>query len=66
VTGQLSLHAAAARRFYPHPAVRFIPMDGQPFEIAIATRDTDDRASIAAIRRAAHFVASQAPSQAAR
>jgi len=66
VTGRLSLHAAAACRFYPHPAVRFIPMDGQPFEVAIATRDTDDRASIAAIRRAAHFVATQTPLQAAR
>jgi hypothetical protein len=41
-------------------------MDGQPFEIAIATRDTDDRASIAAIRRAAHFVAAQTPTRAVR
>ena len=66
VTGRLALHAAAARRFYPNPTVRFIPNDGQPFEIAIATRDTDDRAATAAIRRAAHLVATRTPAEAAR
>ena len=37
-TGRVSLHAAAAARYYPRPDVRFVPAEGSPVEIAVATR----------------------------
>lgn len=52
-TGRASLHAAAAARYYPRPEVRFVPVEGAPVEIAIATRSGDERAGVAAFRRAA-------------
>ncbi|GAA2657366.1 LysR family transcriptional regulator [Streptomyces vastus] len=55
-TGCIALHAEAASRFYPHPDVRFVPLDGPPVEIAVATRVTDDRHTIAAVRRATRLL----------
>ncbi|WP_219465357.1 LysR family transcriptional regulator [Nonomuraea rhizosphaerae] len=57
ITGRLGLHAEAARRFYPHPGVRFVPMEGPACEAAIATRARDDRPGVAAFRRAARLLA---------
>lgn len=52
-TGRVSLHAAAAARYYPRPDVRFVPVEGPPVEIAVATRSGDRRPAVAAFRRAA-------------
>ena len=37
-TGRVSVHAAAAARYYPHPDVRFVPLEGDPVQVAVATR----------------------------
>jgi DNA-binding transcriptional LysR family regulator len=55
-TGYIGLHSKAARDFYPHPDVRFVPMEGDAAEIAVVTRASDERPTIAALRRAARFV----------
>jgi DNA-binding transcriptional LysR family regulator len=55
-TGKLAVHAAAAAHFYPRPDVRFVPLDGPPCEIAIATRETDSRSTTTAVRRAARLL----------
>jgi DNA-binding transcriptional LysR family regulator len=52
-TGRVSLHAAAAARYYPRPDVRFVPVAGPPVEIAVAARSGDRRPAVAAFRRAA-------------
>ncbi|HEY9412554.1 MAG TPA: LysR substrate-binding domain-containing protein [Jiangellaceae bacterium] len=52
-TGSLALHGEPASRFYPHPDVRFIPLDGPPVEVAIATREDDDRPAASIFHRAA-------------
>lgn len=57
MTGLLGLHGAAASRFYPRPDVRFVPLDGPPCEIAVATRETDTRPLATAIRMAAQLLA---------
>jgi hypothetical protein len=57
-TGRLSLHAAAAKVYYPHPDVRFIPLEGPAVQFAVAARDDDDRPDIAAFLRAAALVRS--------
>jgi DNA-binding transcriptional LysR family regulator len=57
-TGLVSLHAAAAARYYPRPDVRFVPAQGPPVEIAVATRSGDRRPAVAAFRRAAAIVRS--------
>jgi DNA-binding transcriptional LysR family regulator len=55
-TGRVSLHAAAAAQFYPRPDVRFVPVEGPPVRVALATRTGDDRPTVAAFRRAASVV----------
>ncbi|MFE8013807.1 LysR family transcriptional regulator [Streptomyces antibioticus] len=55
-TGGLSMHAAAAARFYPHPEVHFVPMAGTPCEIAVATRAGDLREATRAVREAARIL----------
>ncbi|WP_053847361.1 LysR family transcriptional regulator [Streptomyces sp. NRRL B-24085] len=55
-TGHIALHAEAASRFYPHPDVRFVPLDGPPVKIAVATRATDDRYAITAVRYATRLL----------
>ncbi|MBP8534792.1 hypothetical protein [Streptomyces sp. MK37H] len=44
-----------ARDFYPRPDVRFVPLEGAAPEIVVITRADDERAAIAALRRAARF-----------
>jgi DNA-binding transcriptional LysR family regulator len=56
-TGLLSLHAALAEVYFPRPDVRFVPCDGPPCEVAIATRAGDARPLIAAFRSSASTVA---------
>lgn len=55
-TGRVSLHAAAAAQYYPRPDVRFVPVEGPPVQVAVATRTGDDRPAVAAFRRAAAVV----------
>jgi DNA-binding transcriptional LysR family regulator len=55
-TGRISLHAEAASRFYPRPDVRFIPLDGPPVQVAIATRAADERPAVTAVHRAADLL----------
>jgi DNA-binding transcriptional LysR family regulator len=62
-TGRLALHAHAASRFYPRPDVSFVPLEGPPVEIAIATRATDNRPAIAAVRHAARLLNTPQPFQ---
>lgn len=50
-TGMVGLHAAAAARHYPHPSVRYVPMEGAGCPIAVATRKDDDRPGVQALRR---------------
>jgi DNA-binding transcriptional LysR family regulator len=52
-TGGVSLHAAVAARYYPRPDVRFVPLEGPPVQIAVATRREDRRPAVTAFRRAA-------------
>ncbi|MDT7646753.1 MAG: hypothetical protein QOC75_3753 [Pseudonocardiales bacterium] len=56
-TGRVGLHLDAARRFFPHPDVRFVPIDGPRGEISIATREGDERPAVRAFRRAAQVLA---------
>lgn len=56
-TGRVGLHLDAARRFFPHPDVRFVPIDGPRGEISIATREGDERPAVLAFRRAAQVLA---------
>lgn len=52
VTGGVGLHAAPAARYYPRPDVKYVPAEGPGCYIAIATREEDDRAEVAALRAA--------------
>jgi hypothetical protein len=53
---RIALHAETVDRFHPHPDVRFVPRDGPPVEIAVATRTTGDRHAIAAVRHATRLL----------
>jgi DNA-binding transcriptional LysR family regulator len=55
-TGRVSLHAAAAAQYYPRPDVCFVPVEGPPVQVAIATRSGDRRPGVTAFRRAAAVV----------
>ena len=57
-TGRVSLHAAAAAQYYPRPDVCFVPVEGPPVQVAVATRSGDQRPGVAAFRRAAALVRS--------
>jgi DNA-binding transcriptional LysR family regulator len=56
-TGRVALHLEAARRFFPHPDVRFVPIDGPRGEICLATRAGDERPAVRAFRGAARALA---------
>ncbi|WP_433799114.1 LysR family transcriptional regulator [Actinomycetospora sp. CA-084318] len=56
-SGRLGLHAEPARRFFPHPGVRYVPMDGPPATVAVASRPGDRRAAVTVFRAAARAVA---------
>lgn len=58
MTGRVSLFAAEAERYFPNPAVRFVPFEGAPLEYAVATRADDTRRTVAAFRVAAQSCAS--------
>ncbi|WP_236795190.1 LysR family transcriptional regulator [Amycolatopsis sp. GM8] len=54
-TGCLSLHGEPAARFFPHPGVRYLPLDDGPHAIvAIASRKRERRDTVAAFRSAVH------------
>lgn len=55
--GRVGLHLEAASRYFPHPDVRFVPIDGPRAVIAIATREGDDRPEVRAFRQAARVLA---------
>lgn len=56
-SGRLGLHAEPARRFFPHPGVRYVPMDGPPATVSVASRPGDRRDAVTAFRAAARAVA---------
>ncbi|MDL5156421.1 LysR family transcriptional regulator [Actinomycetospora termitidis] len=56
-SGRLGLHAEPARRFFPHPGVRYVPMDGPPATVAVASRPGDRRDAVGVFRAAARAVA---------
>ena len=51
-TGAVGLHAATAAAYYPHPDVRYVPTDGAPCRIGVATRVGDERPAVGALRHA--------------
>ncbi|GAA4827721.1 hypothetical protein GCM10023201_13390 [Actinomycetospora corticicola] len=55
-SGWLGLHAEPARRFFPHPGVRYVPMDGPPATVAVASRPGERRDAVAVVRAAARAV----------
>lgn len=55
-SGRLGVHGEAARRFFPHPAVRYVPMEGAPSSAAIASRPGDRREAVALFRTATQAV----------
>lgn len=57
-SGYIALAHEVARDFYPRPDVRFVPFAGAAPEIAVVTRADDERPTIAALQRAAHFARS--------
>jgi LysR substrate binding domain-containing protein len=52
VTGRIGVHAEAATRYFPHPGVRYLPLDGPRAVVAIASRRRDRRDPVAAFRTA--------------
>ena len=52
MTGLLGIHGEPARRFLPHPGVRYLPLDGPRAVSAIASRARDRRESVVAFRTA--------------
>lgn len=59
-TGGVFVHAEAAAQYYPHPEVRFVPLEGTPVQAAVATRTGDRRPGTEAFRRAAAAVRTMA------
>lgn len=51
-TGRIGFHAEPAKRFFPHPGVHYLPLDGPSAVVAIATRPRERRATVAAFRTA--------------
>ncbi|GHE89639.1 LysR family transcriptional regulator [Amycolatopsis deserti] len=51
-TGRLGVHGEPAARFFPHPGVRYLPLDGPRATVAIASRRRDHRDTVAAFRSA--------------
>jgi DNA-binding transcriptional LysR family regulator len=56
-TGLIGLHGAVAARYFPHPDVRFVPIEGASVDVGVATRQGDDRPAIRAVRDAAQLAA---------
>jgi DNA-binding transcriptional LysR family regulator len=56
-SGALGVHGEPATRFLAHPGIRYIPLDGAPAVVAVATRADDRRPLVMAFRsmvRASH------------
>jgi DNA-binding transcriptional LysR family regulator len=51
-TGRIGFHAEPASRYFPHPGVRYVPLEGPRAVAAIATRPRDRRDSVVAFRTA--------------
>jgi DNA-binding transcriptional LysR family regulator len=51
VTSTISFHGAPARKYFPHPAVRFVECDGRGISVCVATREGDRRPMVQAARR---------------
>ncbi|GAA3791162.1 LysR family transcriptional regulator [Amycolatopsis tucumanensis] len=51
-TGRIGFHGEPATRFFPHPGVRYLPLEGPDPVVAIASRRNDRRDTVAAFRRA--------------
>lgn len=49
-TGCIAIHAEPARRYLTHPGVQYVPMDGPPAIMAVASRTRDRRDLVAAFR----------------
>jgi DNA-binding transcriptional LysR family regulator len=56
-SGWLGMHAEPARRFFPHPGVRYVPLEGPKATVAVATRPDDRREAVGVFRAAARAVA---------
>ncbi len=53
-TGLVGLQAEPAVRFLPNPLISYVPVDGPLAEVALASRDGDQREHVAAFRTAVH------------
>jgi len=56
-SGWPGLHAEPAQRFFPHPGVRYVPMEGARARVSVATRPGDRREPVAVFRAAARAAA---------
>lgn len=56
-SGRLGLHGEPARRFFPHPDVRYVPMEGPGASVSVASRPGDRREAVAVFRAAARAAA---------
>lgn len=50
-SGLVSPHGAAAQRYFSRPDVRFVPFDGPPTVMAVATRASDRSPTITTVQR---------------
>jgi len=56
-SGMLGVHGEPARRFFPRADVRFVPLDGPPAQVSVATREGDRRPGVEAFRQATRMLA---------
>jgi DNA-binding transcriptional LysR family regulator len=56
-SGWLGMHAEPARRYFPHPGVRYVPLEGPQATVAVASRPEDRREAVAVFRAAARAAA---------
>lgn len=60
LTNRITVHSAAAAEYFPHPQVKFVPLDGPECRIAIAVRSDDHRPPIEVIRHIAPILSGAA------
>ena len=51
-TGFVGMHGEPAVRYLPHPGVRYVPLQGSPAVVALATRAHDQRDAVVTFRSA--------------
>jgi len=51
-TGRIAFHAEPAQRFFPHPAVHYLPCEGPSAVVALATRRRERRDTVSALHAA--------------